>query len=180
MTEANPDAGAGRVKAVIRPAEAEDAPALVRLIGLIDRESPLSLREGHESIGTAEEMAELIQLSAKAHNHLILVADVAGGLVGYLIAKGGPFKRIAGAIEITVGVADGASGKGIGSGLMQGVERWARSKGFYRLELTVLEDNGAARALYEKCGFALEGRKPHAALIEGQFRTELMMGKLLQ
>jgi putative acetyltransferase len=46
---------------------------------------------------------------------------------------------------------------GYGLALMQAVKAWAATKGFTRLELDVDDDNLAAKRLYEKAGFVVEG-----------------------
>lgn len=52
-----------------------------------------------------------------------------------------------------LGVVSEARGRGVGRALLEGVEALARSLGCVKLSLEVLEDNGAARNLYESFGF---------------------------
>jgi ribosomal-protein-alanine N-acetyltransferase len=49
---------------------------------------------------------------------------------------------------------------GLGSQLLQSLATAARSHNASRIFLEVRESNGAARALYEKSGFAITGRRP--------------------
>ena len=52
-----------------------------------------------------------------------------------------------------------ARGKGLGRELMRAAAEWARDQGADHLELDVLEDNAAARHLYERLGFATVERR---------------------
>src|SRR5579864_1956276 len=51
--------------------------------------------------------------------------------------------------------------RGLGSRLLQSLAAAARSQNATRIFLEVRESNAPARALYEKCGFALTGRRPN-------------------
>ena len=50
-----------------------------------------------------------------------------------------------------------ASGRGVGRALVQAALDAARANGIRRVTLRVLATNTAARALYEACGFTVEG-----------------------
>ena len=76
------------------------------------------------------------------------------------------------------GVLAAASGRGVGSGLFRELERWARAHEIHRLELTVMAHNRRARHLYERAGFAVEGRRRECLLVDGNVVDELYMAKL--
>lgn len=50
--------------------------------------------------------------------------------------------------------------------------------GLHRLDVRVLEHNNRAIRCYEKCGFVREGVERESALIDGQWRSDLIMGIL--
>ena len=58
--------------------------------------------------------------------------------------------------ELSIWVAEGERGRGVGSQLLDAAIRAARSKGFRRISLSVEEGN-PARRLYERAGFAWAG-----------------------
>lgn len=47
-----------------------------------------------------------------------------------------------------------------------------------RLELTLMAGNDAAEALYKKFGFVVEGRKKKAVIRDGEYKDEIIMGRL--
>jgi|SRR5579864_108271 len=67
-----------------------------------------------------------------------------------------------------IGVAEQAQRRGLGMSLMQALATEARAHNASGIFLEVRESNAAARRLYEKCGFAITGRRPsyYAAPIE--------------
>jgi len=77
-----------------------------------------------------------------------------------------------------MGLLREARGFGIGTALMKAaVERsWAR--GLSRIELTVRADNLAAKALYEKMGFVVEGTNRRAFCVDGEFFDTIFMALL--
>ncbi|MCY1382901.1 hypothetical protein D9M69_709710 [compost metagenome] len=48
----------------------------------------------------------------------------------------------------------------------------------HRVSLRVLAFNERAIASYRKCGFSIEGREREAALVDGEWRDDIMMGIL--
>jgi RimJ/RimL family protein N-acetyltransferase len=59
------------------------------------------------------------------------------------------------------------------------LESWARQVGVRRLELTVRADNGRARRLYERVGYAAEGVRRGSLMVDGELVDEIAMARLL-
>jgi ribosomal protein S18 acetylase RimI-like enzyme len=78
---------------------------------------------------------------------------------------------------ISMWVAPSARGRGVADALVREVERWARESGARVVRLDVAEDNAAARALYERHGFALTGEL--GDLMADGVRRERVMAKEL-
>jgi GNAT superfamily N-acetyltransferase len=68
-------------------------------------------------------------------------------------------------------VRDAARRGGLGRALVEAVVARARERGCRRIELDVNEDNQAARALYEACGFTFEPKPPGRTLFAGRALT---------
>jgi len=78
-----------------------------------------------------------------------------------------------------LGILRDYSGKGIGTAFFKNVDQWAIQHGVHRLELPVECRNYAARHLYEKSGFQIEGTREKSMLVEGSFVDEYFMAKIL-
>jgi ribosomal-protein-alanine N-acetyltransferase len=130
-------------KIQIRPASAVDIPAMAAL----ERQSP-----------TAAHWAESLYrglFEEGAAERISLVAEDEGLIQGFLIA------RITGdecELENIV-VAEDAQRCGMGSKLTCALVGPVRQRNVMRVFLEVRESNAAARALYEKCGFQISGRR---------------------
>lgn len=61
-----------------------------------------------------------------------------------------------------------ARGRGVGRSLVEAAMARARERGCRRIELDVNEDNAAALALYEACGFSREPKPPGRTLFLGR------------
>ncbi|WP_104664793.1 GNAT family N-acetyltransferase [Ensifer adhaerens] len=66
-------------------------------------------------------------------------------------------------------------GKGIGSRLLQMAMHRARERGLERLELSLLHENSAARALYAQFGFQIEGRRLRDWKHDGVYQDSILM-----
>lgn len=66
-------------------------------------------------------------------------------------------------------------GQGIGRRLLVLAIDRARDRGFERIELSVLHDNDAARALYSRLGFQMEGRRVRDWKHDGVYRDSVLM-----
>jgi putative acetyltransferase len=110
-----------------------------------------------------------------------LVACVEGGEVvgnlGLHTSPNRPRRRHVG--QIGMAVRDDWQGKGVGTALMQAAidlaDKWLNLR---RLELEVFVDNTAAIRLYEKFGFAIEGRLVDFAFRDGQYVDTYIMARL--
>jgi ribosomal protein S18 acetylase RimI-like enzyme len=144
---------------VIRPARADDADALRAL----DAEtwSPLASpgpppAAGRPFFGAGLEPGD------------VLVAETDGAVAGYA-ALGTPTPLESNrhvAYLRGLAVLPAQRGRGVGRALVEAAAAAAAARGARRLTLRVLAPNTAARALYESCGFAVEG------VLRGEFRLE--------
>jgi RimJ/RimL family protein N-acetyltransferase len=156
-----------------------DAAGLLALKENLDRETSFMLLEpGERSEGKQDVAADLGRMAGTI-NSVIILAESAGQLVGYVDARGGRFRRNLITAHVVLGVRAAASGQGVGSGLLSELELWALAHEIHRLELTVMAHNRRARQLYERMGFAVEGRRRECLLVDGHLVDELYMAKLL-
>jgi ribosomal-protein-alanine acetyltransferase len=93
---------------------------------------------------------------AEANGQIILVAEDAGKILGFLVAR-----VIANEAEIlNMAVDPGQRRQGTGSALLLATEERARKHDAIQIYLEVRESNTAARAFYERHGFQSAGARP--------------------
>jgi len=68
-------------------------------------------------------------------------------------------------------------GRGVGRALLEGCIAWAEASSVVeKLGLAVFADNEAAIGLYQRCGFAEEGRRLREYRMEdGSYRDDVLM-----
>ncbi len=154
---------------VIRPAQPGDAKAMAELFAAV----------AGERTGIATEppvdVAERAALFARsAGESAVAVAD--DRLIGMIHVQ--PSRHGFG--ELGMLVDRGWRGRGVGSALLTAAAGWARSRGLHKLCLEVFAHNTAAIALYRKCGFREEGRRPQQyRRASGELWDTIVMGLLL-
>ncbi|AIQ52969.1 GNAT family N-acetyltransferase [Paenibacillus sp. FSL R7-0331] len=164
---------------VYRELVPEDAGSLLSLQHSLDEETAFMLLEPDERQTNVQQVREMIEAAGKSANSVLICAEVAGELAGYISLQGKGLKRIRHSAYIVIGIRKAFQGLGIGSGLFREMENRARAKGLVRLELTVMAHNERGIALYKKCGFEVEGLKKKSLYIDGEWIDEYYMGKIL-
>lgn len=98
----------------------------------------------------------------------VVVAELDGAVAGY--ARVGHPTSLAASRHVVmvtgVAVDPHLQGRGVGAALMDGVHAEARRRGARKLSLRVLADNEAARRLYERAGYEVEG------ILRGEFHLD--------
>jgi RimJ/RimL family protein N-acetyltransferase len=80
---------------------------------------------------------------------------------------------------IAIGIEDPARvGRGLGTEALRLALGFGFAAGLHRESVRVLASNARAIACYRKCGFIEEGREREAALVEGGWQDDLIMGLL--
>jgi len=162
-----------------RVAGSGDAAGLLALQENLDRETSLTLLEPGERAGNEEDVAADLDKVAGTINSVVILAETAGRLVGYVDARGGRFRRNRITAHVVIGVMPAATGQEVAAGLFRGLELWALAHEIHRLELTVMAHNRRARELYQRMGFAVEGHRRECLTVDGRLVDQLYMAKLL-
>jgi RimJ/RimL family protein N-acetyltransferase len=162
---------------LIRPATSEDAEALVALRDAVSAEGRwLAAVPGERN--ALEERIFLAQLSSGGG--LCLVAEVDGEFCAQLgvVRPYSVYQAHLG--EVSVTVAAGVRGTGVGSALLETAIDWARAVRIAKLWLAVFPDNEPALAVYRRAGFVEEGRQRDQVRVAGNSRDLVLMGLLLR
>lgn len=162
----------------IRKAVPDDAEKLLQLLNSVDQSNFMLYGPGERNTSVVEQRQRIEKLNDDELSEA-LVADINGELAGYLFIIGNTPQRIRHSIYLVAGVAERSRGKGIGAGLFEMMEQWAKQNKIHRIELTVLAHNHAALSLYRKMGFEVEGTKRDSLYIDGKYVDEYYMSKLL-
>jgi len=166
-------------KVEIRKAKSGDEHELIKMFRSLYQESDFLLKEPGESEISAEEQAQLVKEYSQSNSQVLFVAAEEKAILGFLGGTGGKTNRNRHTIHIAMGVLEAHQCKGIGHRLLQNFVDWAVSNQFHRIELTVVEANTRAKALYEKMGFQTEGIKHNSLKVNGAFINEYYMAKLI-
>lgn len=163
----------------IRLIEPPDANDHLTFSQQLDNETSYMLLEPGERRPTAEQHQHMVnEFIMKDHLALFIVED-AGAVVGHAMGVGGSTIRNCRTASVVIGILPAYHRLGIGSRLLGRIEAWAVERSLHRLELTVIEENTGARALYERFGFEEEGVKRNSLFAHGAYVNEIMMAKLL-
>jgi len=112
--------------------------------------------------------------AASANESFVAVAD--GQIIGFVHV--GPSRHGFG--DLAMLVDRDWRGRGAGSALVRAAIGRARGQGLHKLCLEVFPHNEAAVALYRKCGFVEEGRRPRQyRRASGELWDAIVMGLLL-
>ncbi len=161
-----------RTRLVLRPARPDDAEALAAMMGAA------GFRNGTAQLPFVSSARVRRRLEADDSNDTRIVATLDAAVVG-----SAELRRLSGRRahvgQVGMGVADGWTGRRIGTALMEALvdvaDNWL---GLRRLELEVLADNEPALALYGRFGFLPEGLRRDALFRAGAHADTLAMARL--
>jgi ribosomal-protein-alanine N-acetyltransferase len=145
----------------------------------IAREGMFMMAEPGEIIASKEKFAEQVAHTLKDPLKKRIVARYRSRVAGFISATRGDMNRSRHACHLAIGIAEAFTGQGIGKRLMDALESWARDTGVKRLDLRVMVQNTRAISLYQRCGFAIEGRIRGEFLVDGELVDAYVMGKIL-
>jgi putative acetyltransferase len=160
---------------VVRPAEADDFDAWLAVFETVaaegkwigsevpfDREAR---RRGYEHTLADEHATSFLAVDPATD---AVVGQLFIGVQSYGVA------------DLGMAILDGWRGRGVGSALMAAAVDFARAHGAHKVALQVWPHNTRAVALYEKFGFAVEGRlRRHWPRKNGELWDALVMGLVL-
>ncbi|EPJ44639.1 MAG: GCN5-related N-acetyltransferase [Osedax symbiont Rs1] len=80
-----------------------------------------------------------------------------------------------GVAEVSIYVAQGATGMGIGSQLMAALIERAESLGFWTMQAAIFPENELSIALHIKFGFTIIGQRKAIAKLQGKWRDVVLL-----
>ena len=157
----------------IRAATVDDAGALW------EAESATAAVPGHlaprpEEISIPSVLARIRDASRAG---CFLVGESDGRILGHVVLEPMGLIAVQHVDRLTLVVHPGETGRGVGTALLQHIQRWAAFRpGLHKIELNVRATNAAAIRLYTRLGFQEEGRLRHRIrLPDGAFIDDILM-----
>ncbi|MGC1427290.1 MAG: N-acetyltransferase family protein [Albidovulum sp.] len=160
---------------IIRPAEIEDVPAILRLWNPIIQTTFMTFTSEEK---TARAVGEMIVVRRAAGQEFWVVED--GGVIGfaaYAQFRGG--SGYAHAMEHTIILAPEARGRGTGRRVMADVEAHARTGGAHTMFACVSGENHDGVGFHERIGYKAMARIPEVGRKFGRWIDLVMMMKRL-
>ena len=167
------------MRITIRPARADDAPALVQLGSSVGREDGAWLLTSDGWRSVADERRYLRALKRYPHA-AVYVAEEGDAIVGRLSLARDNHPASHHVADLGLMVAETHRRRGIGRALLEQAVDWARDTGISKLELHVFPWNEAAIRLYETFGFEREGLRRDHYRRDGEFVDAILMAYRLQ
>jgi putative acetyltransferase len=165
----------------VREATPADAAALVAHLQELAREPGINIPLAPDEVTmTVEQEKAILADFAASPRALMLVAIAESSIVGELSLKAISSRRaVQHVATLGMSVKQPWRRKGVGRELITAALEWAPTAGIKRVELYVYARNAPAIALYEKLGFAIEGRRKGFIREGDEFLDDLVMAKLV-
>lgn len=166
----------------VREATPADAAALLAHLKALVAEPGINIPLAPDEITTTLEQEKgLLADIADSPHAIMLVAIAGGGIVGELSLKAISSRRaVKHVATLGMSVKQEWRHQGVGRALLADAIAWAPSAGIKRIELYVYCRNTPAIALYEKFGFAIEGRRKNFIREGDAYLDDFVMGRWLE
>lgn len=137
--------------------------------------------DGTERAAPAEIIAKEVPVYVAGwgrHGDLGLVAELDGELAGaawarQFDAEADTYGHFAPDVPelVCIGIRESAQGRGVGAALFDGLVTLLQEQGYRAVSLSVEDGNDKAKAMYERRGFAVVGRKGDSDIMLREFKA---------
>lgn len=165
----------------IRNPKRGESEKIFEMLLAIDFETEFMMYERGERKKTQNALSNIENMIDKSieGSDFFLIAENKGEMVGFITANRGNKNRIKHSACIVVGIREKFRGIGIGTEFFKRLNAWAVENKIVRLELSVLCENEITKKLYENNGFEIEGIRKKSICINGEYKDEFLMSKII-
>jgi ribosomal protein S18 acetylase RimI-like enzyme len=161
----------------VRELTVGDATDFVRFMVEMASETNFLLQTPGEVNRDVEKQIRMIKSFGDHRN--VFIARSNGKIIGFIGLTRFGMSKMSHVANFAMGVLRSHRNRGIASGLMAEGEKWLRSVGVHRVEMTVAVSNLGAISFYRKLGFREEGRRVASLNLDEELQDELYMAKIL-
>ena len=167
-------------KITLREPVENDAKEIIEFYNIVGGETKfLSFGEGEYKVSEDEQKNTIKSINESNNNTMVLATYdskiIAIGTISSNQKKKGKHVGILGIV-----IKEEFCNFGLGRIMMEYLIDWCKDNNITKkISLSVSEDNPRARALYEKCGFEIEGILKNETYIDGEFFNIVTMGLIL-
>ena len=105
-----------------------------------------------------------------------LAAREGGDLLGWAALSAVSGRCVyAGVAEVSIYVAAGARGRGIGGALLRSLVEASETEGIWTLQAGIFPENTASIELHRRCGFRIVGTRERLGCMAGRWRDVVLM-----
>ena len=105
-----------------------------------------------------------------------LVARLDGAIAGWAALSAVSGRCVYGGVaEVSVYVAAGSAGRGVGRRLLSELVRLSEEAGIWTLQAGIFPENPASLTLHERCGFRVVGRRERLGCQNGVWRDVVLV-----
>lgn len=161
----------------IRPIEMKDIEPFLNLLINLGTPSEAGLHE--TPVLNASYTEALLTSVLQDAKRQIFVAVNQQEMMGYISLSGNKGEMIKHRANIALGILPSDRQNSIGRNLLNSGIIWAEENGIHRLELSIRDDFEEMIGLYTALGFLKEGERIDALLIDGEYRNEIYLYRLI-
>lgn len=169
------------IKIIVRSGQLDDAKALLDIQKEVVLEKEYLITVIEEFQNTTVEQRDWIRKIIKNEREKIIVAEVEGNIVGFIVFQSSNRKRLLHNGSLGMMIYKDYRGLGIGRLLIKELLIWAgKNPLIEKVSLGVFSTNRRAISLYKSMGFKEEGRKKkEIKLSENEYVDDVLMYKLV-
>lgn len=170
------------LEVLIEEAQASDAIAIQALFCDLEKESIYITETERITQSSKQNLEAFLSFQSQSQVDLCLVVKVNQEVVGFLNMATSPYETSSHIAELFMAIKKPYRGYGLGQDLLEMAVDWAnRLPQLQKIELQVQVRNKIARALYETCGFKIEGTRANGVKTkDGECLDLYYMGKDLK